>query len=485
MIGRRAPLLARALLLGVLRLLAVGAAAAAPPEAGVCPPIQVRANAHLEDAVSARMHEGQAIGIQDLGAIKDLFPPEVWKFRDVFFYEGMRLEVGPCHRVYKPGPSYEEATRRFAGKARVDKQGNLKGSVAGLPFPAIDPASPDAAVEWAWNLELRDRGAGPMGGFRLLDLPGQLLGSAGFYQGTFYQMDTGHRADLSATDYRLPEAKERMWVAGGKFDEPFDARYLAWRQLRPLAAEDDADQPDDTFVYIPTMRKSRRSATPWVDGLYTPRYLASGDNGGGGVPFGSNGYGPAGSIQPTAGLSIAASEAVRRGFLGLAIRPNAYEWRLLGEREVLAPLNSSIPGWPENPDRNYGPSGLSIASDRWDVRTAIVIEGRARKVVDDIGYVRLWIDEQTAQPLYMITERPNHLLREVGILVHRYSGDLPDYPDFPNHDAANVFDPVGAFFYEVTGQSGWRRESWDVRSVPVKPDRLRELTTTEPLDHLH
>jgi len=477
--------LARALCAAAAALALAGPAAAGVPAEGVCPAVQTQdAAIKREDAVSARTHEGQALGIGDLPALKDLLPPELWKFRDIFFYEGMRLEIGPCHRVYPPGPWYADATQRFAGKAKVDKDGNLHDYTAGLPFPQIDPAQPGAGIQWAWNLEQRDRGAGPMGGFRLLDLPGGHMGTPIFYKGTFYQIPTAHRADLADSHYQVPEGKGRTWVAGGHFDEPFDARDLAWRQLRPLDTEDRYEEPDDTFVYVPTMRKSRRAATAWIDGLYTPRYLASGDTGGGGVPFGSNQYGPTGSIQPTAGLSIAATENVRRGFLGLALRPNAWEWRFVTEREVLAPINSSIPGWPENPDRSYGPSGLSIATDRWDVRTAIVIEGRARKVVDDIGYVRIWIDEQTAQPLYVIYERPNHLLREVGIMVHRYSGDNPHYPPWPDRGPANVFDPVGAFFYEVGG-SGWRRESWDVKSLPIAPRQMRELATTEALEHLH
>ena len=99
---------------------------------------------------------------------------------------------------------------------------------------------------------------------------------------------------------------------------------------------------------------------------------------------------------------------------------------------MLAPLNANVPGFPVNGDRNYGPSGLSVATDRWDVRWAVVLEGRARQVVDDVGYVRLWIDWQTGQPLYYIAERPNHLMLDFGILVHRWSGDLPDYPEWPD-----------------------------------------------------
>jgi hypothetical protein len=464
-------------------LAAAPAARAELPDPGQCPPARPGRAGTGEDAGVAPLREGAAIGYADLPALRDLLPPELWTHRDVFFYEGMRLEIGACFRRYPAGPWYEDATRSRAGESRLDERGNLRGHVAGLPFPAdsIDPRSPGAGERWAWNLELRYRGAGPVGSFRLLDLPSR-IGTPETYTGTFFLVATGNRADLSASEYRLPEASKRLWVAGGRFEEPFNARHLAWRQLRPLDSFEDFAEPDDTFVYVPTMRKARRAATTWVDGVYTPRYALSGDAGGGPVPYGSNQYGPAGSIQPTAGLSIAASESQRRGFLGLALRPNAYDWRLVEERPVLAPLNANVPGWPVNPDRNYGPSGLSVGSDRWDVRQAVVIEGRARRVEDDVGYLRLWIDAQTAQPLYLMTERPNRLPLDVGILVHRFSGDVPEYPAWPGGGPANVFDPVAALFHEAAGGgSGWRRESYDLLSVPVDERRLREMTSTDSL----
>ena len=339
-------------------------------------------------------------------------------------------------------------------------------------------------MKWAWNFELRDRGAGPVGSFRILDLPDR-LGTPQTYTGSFFQVQTGHRADLVDRNYKAEAGGDKLWVAGGRFDEPFDARHLAWRQLRSNDTTEDFSEPDDTFVYVPTMRKVRRAATPWVDGLYTPRYLVAGiDAAGGGVPFGSNEFGPAGSIQPNAGLSIAASENLRRGFVGLAIRPNAYQWRMIGEREVLAPLNALAVGYPLNPDRNFGPSGLSVGSDRWDVRWAVVIEGRAKQVVDDVGYVRLWIDWQTGQPLYYMSERPNRAALDIGILVHRWSGDRPDYPDWPGIGRVAIFDPVAAVFLDVgSGRSGWRRESYDLVSVPVDGKELRKMAGVDALTH--
>lgn len=458
-------------------------AGALPPE-GACPVVAGASVGDMDDAGGVPLREGTALRLGDLALVRQLLPPEIWKYRGAFFYEGMLLEIGPCFRRYPAGEWFETATREHAGKARLDEKGNLRDHEAGLPFPieSIDAGDPQAGLRWAWNFELRYRGAGPVGRFRLLDLPDR-IGSPETYIGSFFQIVTSNRADLVDSDYRIPMAKNKLWAAGGRFDEPFNARHLAWRQFRSREVMTDYSEPDDTFVYVPTMRKSRRAATAWVDGLYTPQYRVSGDSGGGPVPFGSDQFGPSGSIQPTAGLSIAATENLRRGFTGLAIRPNAYEWRLVAERPVLAPLNATVPGWPRFDDRNFGPSGLSVATDTWDIRQAVVIEGRARKVVDDVGYVRLWIDAQTAQPLYVMTERPNRLALDVGQLVHRWSGENKQYPAWPDGKPANVFDPVAAVFFDVaSGRAGWRRESYDIRSLPVDESDLREMTGVEALD---
>jgi hypothetical protein len=478
---------ARPLLLLSLALAAAPAAQGAPPPEGRCPSRDAGAPGAPEiDSGGFLVREGQSLSLEQLLQLRSLFPPEIFTNRDVFFYEGMRMEIGWCHRRYSVAPFYAEATRTFAGRARLDEKGNLLDYTAGLPFPpeSIDAAAPDAAQRWAWNFEMRYRGAGPVGRFRLVDMPDR-IGATETYLGEFFLVKTGHRADLAASDYRVPESTKTIWVAGGKFVEPFGARGLAWRQLRPRQAEADWSKPDDTFVYIPELRKARRAASAWIDGIYTPRYRVAGQNDGGLVPFARGGseYAPGFEMLPAgAGKSIAATEDIRRGFMGLAIRPNAYAWTLVGEREVLAPLNGSAVGWPLDPDRNYGTFGLSVASDRWDVRWAVVLRGRALKEVEGVAAVTLWLDWQTQQPLYFMTQKKNGALIDVGILVHRYSSDIAQYPAWPSTEPASVFDPVAAAFYYVPGRgSGWRRESYDVRSLPLEPDDLRKLTSTDEL----
>jgi hypothetical protein len=482
--GRIAALAAALLLLGL-----PFRAGAVLPDEGDCPTVRAAPTAESgsEDVAPLVIREGMVLDQDDLLVLRQLVPAEIWQHREVFFFEGMQMVIGPCHRRYPVPDFYAEATKRFAGQPRVDDEGNLRGYTAGLPFPpeSIDPDAPDAAVRWAWNLATRYRGAGHKARFRLEDQSGR-IGAALTFEGEFFLVLTRHRADLAETGYELPDADDHLFSAGGRFTKPFDARHLAWRQLRPEKALDRFTEPDDTFVYVPTMRKSRRAATTWVDGLYFPRYMASGDTGGGGIPIGDPTSGAGGSINPTAGLSIAASENLRRGFTGLALRPNAYVWRIRDEREVLAPLNGYRQGWPEDPNRNFGESGLSVASDRWEVRWAVVLMGQLLQPGGDFQKVLIYVDYQTQQPLYWITRTGRRRLVDVGILVHRWSGDVAGYPAWPGGGRAYVFDPVAEVFYDAaSGAGGWRRESYDMRSVPFDKGELRTLLSASAIDRSH
>ena len=464
---------------------AVAAASELPPE-NECPSSSGLPAGPAEDAAPALVREGMVLAQTDILRLTSLLPAEVWRHRQAFFHGGMRMEIGPCHRRYPQPRFFRVATERFAHEARLDAGGNLTGYTAGLPFPpeTIDPQAVDAGARWAWNVELRYRGAGPRGRFRIVDMPSR-VGGVQTYHGSWFQLQTAYRADLAETSYRAAEAGPAAWIAGGRFALPTEARALAWRQVRAEGAAQRSSLPDDITVYVPSLRKVRRAASAWVDGLYTPRYRVTGSDRGGAIAVGDIGRGSGGAIAPAAGASIAVTENLARGFTGLSIRPNAYAWRVLGLREVLAPLNVARSGFPGDPDRNFGPSGLSVASDRWDVRQAVVIQGALREPGRDYDWLTLYVDTQTQQPLYAITQRRGGHLVEVGILLHRFSDDQPGYPAWPGGERASVFDPVAAAFFDAADGSGWRRESYDVRSTPPNAGELRRMTSDAFLERGH
>lgn len=468
----------------LLALLVAGAGRAAPPPEDQCPSAPNSRAGGFEDAAPLPLREGMAVSFDDLLKLRSLLPEEIWQNRHVFFYPGMRLEIGACHRVYPEPDFFRAATDQYAQQVELDEDGNLRRYVAGLPFPpaAIDAAASDAALRWAWNLVYRFRGAGSSGSFRILDLAGRVGGDQ-LYEGSFFFLQTRHRADLPQSDFAQPEAPDDLFVAGGKFLEPTSARNLAWRQIRPQKTETRFRTSDETFVYVPTMRKMRRAATPWVDGMYVPRYRVAGDAGGGGIPVGGDALsGPRGAINPTSAESIHQTEHLPRGFTAFTLRPNAFHWRFVGEREVLAPINSAWPGFPLEENKNFGPYGISVASDRWDIRWAVVIEAAPRDPSNfDYERVQYYVDWQTRQPLYVITRGTRGRILDLGILVHRYSGDVVNYPEWSEGEPAQVFDPVAEVFYRVADDSGWRRESYDARSLPPAADAVRRFTSTDGL----
>ncbi len=440
--------------------------------------------APLDDAVPTRLREGLVLDYRDVLQLRALLPVEVWRNRDAFFFAGMQMQIGPCHRVYPFPAFWDEATAAHAGKATVDSKGNLRGYVAGTPFPqdSVPADAKDAAVMWAWNLEQRYRGAGISSSFRILDMP-SLVGKPETYKGHFFYVKTHHRADLPHNDYAMSGDHDAMWIFGGKFDKPFNARHLAWRQFRPPEALTKYSRSDDTFVYVPTMRRVRRAATSWTDGAFTPSYRVGGELAGGGLATGSNEFTPTGSISPTAARSAANTEHIQRGFFDLSFRPNAYVWRVVDQREVLAPINITRSGYPESMTRNFGPSGLSIGDDRWEVRWAVVIEGLSRQRGRDFARLILWIDYQTLRPLYIITRSKDGRLLDDAIPAHRFSGDVFDYPTWSDGSRALVFDPVAAVFYnETEGGTGWRRESYDAVSIPPDQATLRRYLSPDFLE---
>jgi hypothetical protein len=202
----------------------------------------------------------------------------------------------------------------------------------------------------------------------------------------------------------------------------------------------------------------------------------------GGDSYNPGGGLPGGGIQPSAAASIQTTEDIGRGFTSLLLRPNAWTWRLLGEREVLAPLNTTRPGFPIDPDRNFGRSGLSMASDRWEVRQAIVLQGDAKTSGRPFDRITLYVDEQTQQPLYLFTRKRGGRLMDVTIPAHRFSGDVRGYPNFAAGHEALVFDPVATVSYSPIDGSGWRRESFDVRSTPVSDADVRRYTSSTFLE---
>ena len=138
-----------------------------PPE-GSCV-AQPSGGVGTEDAAPIPFKPGDTITEATVDVLQSYLPEQVWEHRERFFFDGMRLEIGPCYRDYGPPPFFVEATEAFRCRAKLNENGQLQHHSAGLPFvpDAIDPDDPHAALKWAWNWGYRYRAAGRFGDIRL------------------------------------------------------------------------------------------------------------------------------------------------------------------------------------------------------------------------------------------------------------------------------------------------------------------------------
>ncbi|MFQ5696690.1 MAG: DUF1329 domain-containing protein [Myxococcota bacterium] len=453
---------ALALALAGVLLLAVPAAAVQVPPEGACPPYAVPRGEgpvrSAEDLIPPGLVPGEVLDLDGIPKLRRYLPQEVWARRDAFFYEGMSMEVGPCHRRYPAPPFFEAATRANAGVAEIDAEGNLRHySGQGMPFPidSIADDAPDAGQRWAWDVRYRYLGAGFRGKFRIIHLE---------RRGRKVERFRGTMTFLPLHGVPGEPAAENRFAWAGRFSAPEVARGVAWRQYRSAEADRDWNRSDQLFVYVPEERRVRRAPPRGVDGLFMPSYTRGFVTGGGKLILPM----PETSVS-TPAPSIAVAEHWRRGFVGLMFRPNAYRFKLVDVRDVIAPINSKVDGYPTHEERSYGPSGLSLASDRWEIRRAVVLEGRRKKTVGNLYDLTLWVDALTAQPLYLISHRSRGRIFEVGIFMSRFSGDAPAPGSWDGSGPGfGALLPVAESFWVIADQS-WLRDSFALEANPLSP----------------
>jgi hypothetical protein len=446
-----------------------------------------------EDAPPVPFVPGDSMSLEQLESLRDFMPPALWEQRDKFFYEGMRLTIGPCFADYSPPAFFQEATASFAGQAKIEGKGGLGAYTAGLPFApdALAADDPEVGMKWAWNYAQRYQAGGFHGDFRTTDMVGGGFRAEPFI-GEIFKIQLLFRADRTADGYEAPGSKSKKhWVSGGLMKEPFDARHYAWRQYRDVEHLADPDRSDDIHAYHPDLRRVRRIAGAGVEGIYMPSFnvgavkpmaLAAGI--GGGAGGGISGGAGSGAVGGAANI-----KTKRSGFEGIELRPLLYEFALLGLQDVLAPINATITAYPEDPNREFGPWGLSYATDTWDLRRALVLEGKTREQVggDQVARVVLYVDLQTLYPLYYQSWDSRDEPIDVGMYVGRWSETRPNYPPWPDDKGrpVRVIDAVGAAFANLQESGGWRRESWTIVSTPPSDRAVKKALSVSNLSKRH
>ena len=104
------------------------------PAEGDCGALRVSGDASPPPAY----RPGQVVTFAQLDSLERLLAPELWDRRDLFFFDGMRLELGPCFRRYAPPEFFAESTQVLRTVA-APRERRDRGR---QPRPALRPNRP-------------------------------------------------------------------------------------------------------------------------------------------------------------------------------------------------------------------------------------------------------------------------------------------------------------------------------------------------------
>jgi hypothetical protein len=342
------------------------------------------------------------------------------------------------------------ATERFRGQARIARDGSLENYTAGQPFATEDiqcKEDPTAATKIIWNFVYAWSGDGnkPNWSYTYWDRGEQL---PLYYEGDAKNILLGHRPEPQYLDTNggdIFKNEKRQSAQGVDVLAPFDARGIIVLEYRYKARDLPVDEArnDDTWVYVPDLRRTRRISTAQRTD----------------------------SIQ---GTDFMMDDI--RSFGGI---PPQYEWKCLGETRVVAPTSSQSLGYPyaKEGEYDFGPYGFSFANDRWEVRDAWLVKFDPRNDDHPYHHKDIYIDKETYEPLYSFAyDRRKDLWK---IIWHnsRYSedwnGNDPQakdgvwYAGGEGVEKPNDLRVIADIVVNVQTGTGNRIEFWDGHGTPL------------------
>jgi hypothetical protein len=285
---------------------------------------------------TADVQPGDIITKENMDKAGDLLIPTMqW-----FVQQGMQIKVIPYRKVELP-KLYKEATEKYAAQVQLSPDGReIFNYVAGLPFPTIDPNDPLAAFKVMWNHEQKPTYIDNVG----TEWITELVNSKGELERT-YGSQYGRRMMWTGRLYTEPKPviphnpPVRYTEQFGPLFIPNDLKGASALTFRYLNKGD----PDDSYMYLPELRRVRRlSVANRSDAFW-------------------------------------GSDIDLDSVWGFASKVSYWTFRLLAEKEILAPVHSGKYGdrsvWCANPDGASGVKAFLPCNIDWEKRQVYVIEG--------------------------------------------------------------------------------------------------------------
>ena len=253
------------------------------------------------------------------------------------------MKIVPTERI--DWPPYKEATEKYASQVRLttDRR-SLVGYVAGQPFPLLDPNDPDIATKIMWNYFFRPVSTDDYD-LRFFDCESVYSGLNKPYKVLWYY-SVGHYAgymEVGRTEVQ-PMPVDPDFLKSGRY-----AMTGLYPQLAPQDGHGsgflryryaDPNRADDAWSYNPQSRRMRRLN----DSLMSTDQDA-----------GPESYNP-------------------DDFECFAGKNENYNWKYLGERQMLGAINDPQSPPPTCPTDGGG----SHCPANWEMRHMYILEGTAR-----------------------------------------------------------------------------------------------------------
>ena len=315
---------------------------------------------------------------------------------------GMQMTIVPYQRVEVP-KAYATASEQFAGQVKLlDGGRRLEGYVAGLPFPKIDPADPDAAVKIMWNFSYRPWYTDDYAWKNARVETGNIT-PTGFHVERGYTLRESGRLYYNGRLFVDPKPelpnpdRIRFKEILGPFLEPLDLKGIGSLTYRFLNEEEQ----DRTWLYMPALRRVRRlSSAQRSDAIF-----------GQDTDLDSY-YGYSGNIA-------------------------WFKWRFLGEKTMLANFHTqhSLTQWcPGN--------GEFAFCDNWEPRQLYVVEGIPATPQYAYSKRLIYIDKETFQCTYMDAYDPAGRLWRMWIQNIRMTKRLSNHPTAVVYPEEQAFGPA-------------------------------------------
>jgi hypothetical protein len=331
----------------------------------------------------AQPKPGDLIASADADRVKDLLSPGVdWLVR-----RGMAMKIIAYQKTEDP-PAFKAATEKYAGQTKLRDDGLIDEStyVAGRPFPVIDPNDPRAAVKIMYNYE-RSRYATDDLTTNFLDAETGTIDSKSakqhfsierhFVIGALRMLKYIGRTENPPIP-ALPNP-DRFLIKAGQYPilEPFDLKGVGGLVYRYL----DPSKVEETWMYMPSLRRVKRISTAQRS---TALY---------GQDIDVDSYG---------------------GFAG---QIPSFEWKLLGEKPMLAA--GQCANLPPVPCKDDG--GVTFC-DSWEIVPRVyAVEGRSRAAGYAYSKRILFIDADSSYIAYTDLYDAAGELWRVAVNYGRYS----------------------------------------------------------------